>query len=318
MIRLNDYPIITIDCNYQRLEHAAAYLIIEDKCAALIDNNTVHAIPCIMRETERHGLRPEDIRFIIPTHLHLDHAGATSELVRICPNATVISHPRGVRHYADPARLIAGVKAVYGNEEFNRWFGEIKPIPIERIRSVDDGERIAFGARFLTFLHTRGHANHSITIHDSRSNGVFTGDTFGVEYRKSRMSKKPFLFCSTAPTDFDPAETRKSVRRILALNPECLYLAHFGGIEDVAAAAEVFLHFVARMEAVIAKAAASHLREDALMALCEDEMRQAIMDQFEYCGVKIDDADLRARDTHLNVNAKGVALVAEKLRSQPQ
>jgi len=312
---MNPAPVITVDCMYQRPRHAAVYIMIENGRAVIIDTNTANAIPRILDALARYGLDASAIDYIIPTHLHLDHAGGASQLALMCPRARVISHPRGVRHYADPARLIAGVKAVYGDEPFQRLFPGIVPIPPGQIQAVTDGEQLVFGARTLTFLHTPGHAYHHICIHDSLSGGIFTGDTFGVEYLPGRRGRLPFLLCSSAPADFDPAAARASIARLMALQPRRLYLAHFGELPDVAGAADALRHSLDAMERIMIAARDAACEGPALQMFCLQQVRNALTAQTAYCGVTLQPAETEAMDSHLEINAQGLAHAALKARN---
>jgi len=306
--------VTTIDCNYLQPEHAAAYLIIEQARAAFVDNNTVHAIPLLLKALDDHGLRPADVAYIIPTHLHLDHGGGTSALAKECPNAAVLAHPRAVRHLIDPSRLIQGVKTVYGEAEFNRLYAPISPIDAARVRGVEDGETLHFGDRVLTFIHTPGHANHHICIHDSRSNGMFTGDTFGVEYNAKRPTKRPFLMCSSAPTDFDPEAARASLRRIVGTGAERVFMAHYGELTAVREGAEVMLESIGRMEAILKDATASGLTGAELVRFCERRIRAAVEEQIAACGTIMEEAGWRTLETGIRIDAQGIAYIAEKSR----
>lgn len=307
----------TIDCQYLGPEHAASYLLIEDGQAAFVENNTVHAVPLLMRALERHGMSPEQVAYAIITHLHLDHAGGTSSLVKQCPNATVLAHPRAVRHLVDPSRLIAGVKAVYGAGGFNAMYAPIEPIDQERVRGMEDGETVDLGRRMLTFLQTPGHAKHHVCIHDSRLNGVFTGDTFGYNYRPSRRSTRPFLLFPTAPTDFDPDAARESIRRILATGAERAYLTHFGELAAIEEGAEVVVASIERMEGIVRDATASGLAGGELQHFCEGRVREAYAAQAAFCGATLDQDDWRRFDGDIPVDAHGVAVLVEKAEAEP-
>jgi len=315
-VKRQEDPVITIDCHYLSPEHAASYLLIEDGRAAFVDNNTAHAIPYLFGALAERGLGPEDVQYIIVTHLHLDHAGATSALIRQCPRATVVAHPRGLRHLVEPGRLIDAVKAVYGEDEYRRLYGEILPIDADRIRTVEDEEALEFGRRILRFFHTRGHSNHHICIYDSQSNGVFTGDTFGVEYKPSRPTKRPFLLCSTAPPDFDPGAARASVERVVATGADRVYLAHFGELRHVRESAEVILASIGHMETILREAVASNLAGEALRHLCEERIRAAIRRHAQDCGTIFDPGDAHLVDTDTRIDAQGITVCAERLRKQ--
>lgn len=308
----SENSITTIDCHYLHPKHSAAYLMVEEGQALFVENSTVHAIPLLMAALEEAGLRPDDVRYAIITHLHLDHAGGTSALVRQCPNATVLAHPRATRHLIDPERLIGGVKAVYGEEEFDRLYAPILPIDESRVRAMADNETLAFGQRTLTFLHTLGHAKHHMCIHDSGTNSVFTGDNFGIYYLAERRSRRPFLLCSSAPTDFDADQARVSARRILATGAQRLYLTHFGALDDIAEAAEVLFEGIDRAEDVLNRAIASGLTGDALQRFCEDGVRDARDAIVAACGVELDEQNRLSGDREVALNAQGLAFVAQR------
>jgi glyoxylase-like metal-dependent hydrolase (beta-lactamase superfamily II) len=145
----------------------------------------------------------------------------------------VVVHPRGLRHLADPSKLIAGTIAVYGDEGYRTLYGEIFPIPEARLRAAQDGEQYLLGGRPLYTLHTPGHALHHYCLHDPEARAVFTGDTFGISYRETDTANGPFLFPTTTPVQFDPAALHASVDRLLALQPEAMYLTHYSRVTDV-------------------------------------------------------------------------------------
>lgn len=305
-------PVVTVDCQYLEPEHAAAYLLVEEGKAAFVENNTVHAVPLLLQALEGHGLVPSQVEYIIITHLHLDHAGGTWSLAEHCPEATVLAHPRAVRHLIDPSRLIAGATKVYGEAEFERLYAPIRPVDASRIRGIEDGESVVLGSRLLTFLHTRGHANHHICIYDSRSNGVFTGDAFGINYRASRPTTQPFLMYSTAPPDFDPAEARASIRRILATGASRLYPTHFGELTAVKDAAEVVLKSIDQMEEILHTVIDSRLTGVELEQFCEGLVYDAIQALARSCGTQFESGAEQLLRVDTRINAQGLVHLARQ------
>ncbi|MDX1957069.1 MAG: MBL fold metallo-hydrolase [Leptospiraceae bacterium] len=225
--------VYTIDCNYVEKEVACAYLMVEGKEAAFIENNTNQAIPFLLEELNKHSIQTSDVKYLIVTHIHLDHSGGTSGLLKHCRNAIVLAHPKAATHLINPSRLIDSASKVYGEENFKKLYGEIEPIPQEKVRIMNDGEELIFGDRTLKFIYTRGHANHHFVIYDSKTKGVFTGDSFGVGYPSLQKGTKPFLFPSTTPTDFDHDEAILSLEKILNTGAEKAYLTHFGEWTDL-------------------------------------------------------------------------------------
>jgi glyoxylase-like metal-dependent hydrolase (beta-lactamase superfamily II) len=153
--------------------------------------------------------------------------------MRRLPNALAVLHPRGAPHMIDPARLIRGSQAVYGKELYTRMYGELRPIPAERIKICEDGEELGLAGRGLQCLFTEGHARHHYCLADPASQGVFTGDSFGVSYRELDTAAGEFIFPTTTPVQFDPAEAHKAIDRIMALSPARLYLTHYSEVRDL-------------------------------------------------------------------------------------
>jgi glyoxylase-like metal-dependent hydrolase (beta-lactamase superfamily II) len=231
--RLGD-GVFAVDTEHVRREADASYLLVDGGRAAFVDTGTHRSVPNLLAALDALDIGVERVDYVLLTHVHLDHAGGAGALMAALPRARVVVHPRGAPHLADPAKLLAAARTVYGNEAFERQFGEAVPIPAERIATVADGERLAFGARTLEFLHTPGHALHHVCILDRDTRELFTGDTFGVSYRESDTAAGPFIFPTTTPSQFDPEQLRASVARIAALEPQCAYLTHYGRVDPVA------------------------------------------------------------------------------------
>ncbi|MEM9533929.1 MAG: MBL fold metallo-hydrolase [Pseudomonadota bacterium] len=306
--------ILTIDGNYDgRADMAAAYLLVDSGEGAFIDNVTSHAVPQMLEALTLAGLRPEDVRYLIITHVHLDHAGGTSSLLQRCPNAQVIAHPRAAPHVIDPARLLKSARQVYGDEAFDRVYGQIDPVPEARVRSMEDGETLVLGSRTLTFHHTRGHANHHFCIADSGSGSVFTGDAFGVHY-PPLQEKGVFAFPSTSPTDFDGPLARESIRRLVDLKPTVIYPTHFGALGDVEERANQMIRHLEFSEQLMLEAQASDVEDEGLAGYCDTALQAYFQDYLAERGLG-DDAryrELMAMD--LELNAQGLAFVAAKRR----
>lgn len=228
----NRFGIHTIDTGFQRPAFDAAYLIVENGRGAFVDCGTSLAVPALLAGMADAGLTPADIDQLILTHVHLDHAGGAGALLQHLPNARVVVHPRGAPHMIDPIKLIAGATAVYGEEEMARSYGTIVPIPAERVDIAGDGHTVDLAGRRLVCLDTPGHALHHLCLWDEASRSVFTGDTFGISYRELDAPEGIFLFPTTTPVQFDPAALKTSIDRLLDLQPDSLYLTHYGRIGD--------------------------------------------------------------------------------------
>jgi glyoxylase-like metal-dependent hydrolase (beta-lactamase superfamily II) len=197
---------------------------------------------------EELGIARTAVDYLLLTHVHLDHAGGAGRLMRELPAARVLLHPRGAPHMIDPAKLVAGSRAVYGEERFRRMYGELLPIAPERVRAVADGERIVLGGRTLELIHTPGHAQHHYVVVDRAHGSLFSGDTFGISYRALDTANGAFITPSTVPTQFDPEQHIASIDRMLSFAPESIYLMHFSrvtGIPRLAASLKEQIHELA-------------------------------------------------------------------------
>ncbi|HHY73930.1 MAG TPA: MBL fold metallo-hydrolase [Bacillus bacterium] len=207
------------------LENRTGTYVIHDEKLTIVETSASPSIPYLLNGLKKLKINPEDIQYIIVTHIHLDHAGGAGLLLKDCPNAKVVVHPRGHRHLIDPSRLIAGARAVYG-EDFDRLYDPIYPIPEDRLIVKENGETLELEKRTLTFYDSPGHAKHHFSIHDSLSNGIFTGDTIGVYYQD--IEEFDFFLPTTSPNQFDPDEMLNSLKMIENLNVSQIYFGHFG------------------------------------------------------------------------------------------
>lgn len=228
------HRITCIDTDFMRPGLAACYLIESDGEVAFIDTGTSNTVPLLMSALEAKQISPLQVKYVIPTHVHLDHAGGVGALMARSPNASLVIHPFGARHMIAPSKLSAGVKAIYGEETFRKDFGELIPVEQSRVIEAADGFRIRLGTRELLCLDTPGHARHHICIYDEQSRGIFTGDTFGLSYREFDTEQGPFILATTTPIQFDPDAWHTTLDRLMALAPEVIYLTHYCEVREPA------------------------------------------------------------------------------------
>lgn len=228
-----EHGIVAIDTEYARPLQDASHLMIEGGRGAFVDTGVNSSVPMLLSALRQRDLDPGDVDFVFLTHIHLDHAGGAGLLMQHLPNARCVIHPRGAPHMTDPARLVAGTEAVYGKEATQKMYGEILPIDAARIDIADDGERFSLRGRELQTFYTEGHARHHYCLSDPASQGVFSGDSFGVSYRELDTAAGEFIFPTTTPIHFDPAEAHKSVDRIMSYEPERVYLTHYSEVRNL-------------------------------------------------------------------------------------
>ena len=218
---------------FHKYESLASFYLLEDAGEiAIIDCGTTHSITNLLDTLAELNFTPQQVKYVIPTHVHLDHAGGASEMMRLCPEATLLVHPRGARHMADPGKLLQGVTAVYGEAAVAADYGDIQPIDENRIVAVGEADSMSVGNRKLQFLDTPGHAPHHICIIDQSGDGIFTGDTFGLGYDGIKQHPKGIL-PTTSPAQYDPEQLFISIDRIADLNPSRVFLTHYGAFEEV-------------------------------------------------------------------------------------
>lgn len=225
--------IVAFDAGYVRPILAAIHMVVEKGRVAVIDTGSNDSLPNTVAALKHLGLSEESVDYVILTHIHLDHAGGAGAMMKAFPNAKLVVHPRGARHMAEPSKLVAGVCAVYGKEYVDRVYGEILPIPADRIIEASDGYIVSLAGRQLFCLDTPGHARHHICVVDKKTGGIFSGDMFGLSYRELDVDGRPFIFPTTTPTQFEPDAMRDSIKRLLGFEPEAIYLTHYSRIEDV-------------------------------------------------------------------------------------
>ena len=266
--RLFRHPdgITAVDTEYVHPGHAAAHIVQQDGHAAFVDVGTNDSVPYLLAALDVLGIARESVDYVLLTHVHLDHAGGAGQLMRELPNATAVLHPRGAPHMIDPAKLIAGSQAVYGEERFRRLYGEIMPIPAQRVRVTRDGDTLSLAGRELEIVHTPGHALHHQAFVDRSHACIFTGDTFGISYRELDSPRGAFIIPTTTPTQFDPEQLIASVDRLLSYSPQAMYLMHFSRVTDVQRLGESLKEQIRELTRIAERSAAAADRSAAIRA----------------------------------------------------
>ena len=292
----------TIDCDVLP-KFTAAYLRVAGDEAAFVETHTGHAVPRLLKALDDHGLRPEQVRYVVVTHAHLDHAAGASALIARCPNATLLAHPRAARHLIDPSKLVASATSVYGAARFGELYGTIDPIPAERVRALDDGATFELGGATLQVFHTAGHAKHHFIVDDPATDSVYTGDTFGLVYPALQRGVR-FAIATTSPTDFDPVEARKSIERVRTLGRAAACLTHFDEVRDLDVVAGQLHRWIDRSEALL-----------TFEGDIAGELRKALVEEATRVGLTLTDDDWKLLATDIDLNAQGIAFAGKRQRS---
>ncbi len=298
--------IIAFDSGYVRPILAAIHLIVENGRAAFIDTGSNDSLPNAIAALHKVGLDVTAVDYVILTHIHLDHAGGAGAMMQAFPNASLVVHPRGARHMAEPSKLVLGVSAVYGAEYVARVYGNIIPIPAGRIIEAPDGHVISLNGRLLTCLDTPGHARHHICIVDGKTGGIFTGDTFGLSYRELDVEGRQFIFPATTPSQFEPDVMRESIARLLELQPPAMYLTHYGQLNNVAQQGQDLNR---RIDAVVALALAEKDTGVERQQRIKAALTQYLLSELRQHGCTLtDDTLLDLWEMDLELNAQGLVV----------
>jgi glyoxylase-like metal-dependent hydrolase (beta-lactamase superfamily II) len=219
-----------LDLNFYGVKGVIASVILHGPGgAAIIDPGPSSTLPALRAGLERAGIALADVRSILLTHIHLDHAGATGTLVRENPAIRVYVHEKGAPHMVDPSKLIASATRLWEGE-MNKLWGEMRPVPAANLEILKGGERLSAGGRDLDVAYTPGHASHHVSFFNADAGIAFVGDTAGVRLQAGR-----FIMPPTPPPDIDLDAWHDSVARISVWRPDTLFITHFGTYSPVAA-----------------------------------------------------------------------------------
>ena len=302
------HGIHVIDTGFHRPLFDASFLIVEGGRAAFVDTGTNFAVPRLLAALADLGLPRDAVDYVIPTHVHLDHAGGAGLLMQALPSATLLVHPRGARHMIDPAALYQGALAVYGQAAMDREYGTLVPVPAGRVRPTEDGLTVHLAGRPLHFIDTPGHARHHHCIWDEHSRGWFTGDTFGLSYREFDTAAGAWILPTSTPVQFEPDALRRSIQRLLAREPRCMYLTHYGQVgastADIQRLAGLLFE---QLDAMVALGLSLHGAPDRHAALVAG-LQAMLRLQLQRHGVVDIDAGIAGLALDVELNAQGLAI----------
>ncbi|WP_345244021.1 MBL fold metallo-hydrolase [Pontibacillus salipaludis] len=287
--------------------------VIDDKDLTLVETGPSPSVPYIKKGLEDLGFKLTDVKNIILTHIHLDHAGGSGLLLQECPQATVYVHPKGKRHLINPSKLIAGAKQVYG-DQFEPLFAPILPIPEDRIQIVNEQDELQIGpSATLTFYHTPGHANHHISIYDSESQGLFTGDACGIRYQHTEEHNVSLYLPSTSPNQFDPFVMLETIKKLSLLPITRIYFGHFSMSDQPN---EVFKS-VAKWLPIFMEAGHESAREGEDLTQLKKRLHEKVAVYLDSKGVPRDHAIYNVLELDFEVSAMGIADYLEKTQALP-
>ena len=256
------------DLNFLGRERVIATAVIRGPGGvALVDPGPGTCLDTLRGSLGAQGVAVADVRTILLTHIHLDHAGATGSLLKENPAVTVYVHERGARHMVDPSKLLASATRLYG-DDMDRLWGEFLPVPESNVRTLAGGERITVEDRELDVAYTPGHASHHVSYFDRSSGVAFVGDTAGI-----RTSAALFAMPPTPPPDIDVEVWKASVQLIRDWGASTLFITHFGPHEAPDAHLDTLVRHLDAMRDMVRASLEREGDDDERRRAFADEMR---------------------------------------------
>jgi glyoxylase-like metal-dependent hydrolase (beta-lactamase superfamily II) len=258
-----------IDLRFRGSERVIATAVLSGPDGiTLVDPGPTSCLPALEDGLRQRGLTLRDVRALLITHIHLDHAGAAGTIVERVPAIRVHVHERGAPHLVDPAKLLASATRLYGDQMDSLW-GAFLPVPAANVNVLTGGERIATAGTSLQVAYTPGHAKHHVSYLDETTGVAYVGDTGGI-----RVSGD-FLLAPTPPPDIDLAAWQQSLDTIDAWQPVSLFLTHFGVVTGAKAHIARFRETLAtQAEAVRASMTAGETDEERTRVFVEQLRRE--------------------------------------------
>lgn len=302
--------IYAVDSLYVRPILDAIHLIEDAGEVAIVDCANNDSWPQVEAALGAMGRRPEDVRWLLLTHVHLDHAGGAGLYMQKLPNAKLVVHERGARHMIDPSKLYAGVEVVYGKETAKRLYGALSPVPEARVQIGRHGDQLSLGKRTLEILDTPGHARHHISIVDHAAKAIFSGDTFGLSYRELDVDGQAFIFPTTTPVNFEPDALHASIDLMSSFKPLGIYLTHYSRVTEVEKlAGDLHRHIDALVDITNRAPGQGDARKKAI----EGAMAEYLLKEVRAHGCVLPDGEIKAIfATDLDLNAQGLVYWKEQ------
>lgn len=251
------HKIHTLDLNFQGLPGTiAAYLIETSAGPVLIETGPGSTLATLQAQLGQHGYQPNDIRHIIVTHIHFDHAGAAGWWAQ--NGATLYVHHFGAQHLINPEKLLASATRIYGDRMGPLW-GDILPAPADKVQLLADGDQVQVGDARFDIIETPGHARHHHVIR--LGDVAFTGDVAGV-----RLLQSPLVSVPAPPPEFDLEAWRASLALLRQQRFTRIYPTHFGPIDDVDAHLDALEPLIEAAAAFVSQRLAAGMERDALLA----------------------------------------------------
>lgn len=290
--------ITAIDTFYGGRERYTAAYLVEASEPMLIETGPSTSRDHVVEGLSRLGVGADDLAHVAVTHIHLDHAGGVGAIARGYPKARIHVHEAGARHLADPERLVSSATRIYGPAVMQSLFGEVAPVPADRLASLTDGSQISLGDRTIRAVATPGHAKHQVALIDSATGAVFTGDALGIH-----PPDLPVLRPATPPPDYDLELAVGSIELIRsAARGGLLLFAHYGPVNEVDRICDLAIARFRAWTERVGQEMARGADLDSIVAALEEESRRDLITGAE---AKIDLQRLETLSS-IRMNALGI------------
>ncbi|WP_456486275.1 MBL fold metallo-hydrolase [Candidatus Alkanophaga liquidiphilum] len=257
-----------IDVEMWTRRYGSVY-VVEGEAVTLVESGLSTSAGKILEGLAQLGFHRDDVRHIVVSHVHLDHAGGAGVLAKELPNAKVVVHKVGAPHLIDPSRLLRSASKALGQMRDAYGLEKVVPVAAERVVPVDDGDVIDVGSHRLKVIYAPGHASHHICLYDEKSNGIFTGDAVGVYYPDAGILKP-----TTPPPEFDMDVAIESIGRLRELKASALFFSHFGMTRDVERMLDMGIEEIRRWGALIQEALSAGENIKRIAARLVDEFKE--------------------------------------------
>ncbi len=291
------------------LSYTTGYLILEDK-KVLLETGASSSNPVIHQAFSEVGLKAADLDAIIVTHAHLDHSGGAGLLMKQCPQAILLAHPKAAPHLSNSSKLEAAARNLYG-EAFDSLFAPIEDVDPTRLQSMQDGESFELSPqRKLTFHFAEGHALHHFVVFDSQTGSLFTGDAAGMSYPILKEHYNVDLVLpATTPSQYDPKALEAFLARLLELRPQQICFTHYGTHPNPEWVVKELKGWLPLFAKKAIKQYKQHPRLEALKKFLLD----AILDELQLRGVPRDNEALNKLIIDTDLNAQGIIAYVKRL-----
>jgi glyoxylase-like metal-dependent hydrolase (beta-lactamase superfamily II) len=213
-----------IDSAFHGESRVLGTYLVKGKNALIVDPGPTASIPHLLSALKTMGLSTRTLRYIAPTHIHLDHAGGSWKLMDSFTQTRLLVHPKGVKHMIDPYRLEAGARSLFGDAVSS--YGKIRGVPEKRVEGSQDGQLLDLEGSTIKLLWTPGHASHHQCLYVPEDRILILGDAGGFYLPETDIT------LPTTPPPFNPLQAVESLDRLIGLNPEIVCYGHFGPAYD--------------------------------------------------------------------------------------